>query len=70
MTDAIIDAVPDRFRLISVVICPNGYQAMIEEKVATSFHPHTTTVTRIARAASPVAAIRAAIHGKQKRNVG
>ena len=70
MSDAVLEAVPDRFRLISVVICPNGYQAMIEETINISMHPYTATVTRIARAASPVAAIRAAIHGKQKRNVG
>ena len=50
-------------RVISVVICGSGYQAMIEECEELAFHPYWRTTTRVARAASICAAIAKAFTG-------
>lgn len=61
-----------RIRLISVVICRNGYQAMIEETIDINFHPYTATIVRAARASTVCQAVKAAVTGKQlrQRHVG
>ena len=55
--------VPPHIRVISVVICPAGYQAMIEEREELAFHPYWRTTTRVARATSICQAIAAAFTG-------
>ena len=55
--------VPPHIRVISVVICKTGYQAMVEEKEELAFHPYWRWTTRVAGADTICAAIQAAFTG-------
>ena len=60
--------IPPHVRVISVVICQRGYQAMIEEAIEVAFHPYRATVTRVARAETIPKAIEAAFKGQRLQN--
>lgn len=62
----LIPDMADNQRLISVVMCPNGYQALIEERVPISFYPHFSWIQKAAKARTPAEAIKKALTEGQR----